>query len=214
MRAILIVTCMLILAGVAHATPSTLIWIPSTDIQVDSTHLGIDAFRTSGNADDPATDIGLTFGNGRYEWGIDYFEGIDDPIYLNAKALLKDETPTSPRLVAGVYAYGTNDATAYNIWYLLGSKTFDFGRLTAGYGIGRKEALGEDNAMIMLGFDRAIGDKWWAAVDYQGGESGFGALSAGVACTISPTTSVLLGYDWFNDDSLADALTVQLDMNF
>lgn len=214
MRAILIVTCMLILAGVAHATPSTLIWIPSTDIQVDSTHLGIDAFRTSGNADDPATDIGLTFGNGRYEWGIDYFEGIDDPIYLNAKALLKDETPTSPRLVAGFYGYGTESSTSYNIVYLLGSKTLEIGRFTAGYGVGRSEALGDDNAMIMLGFDRAIGDKWWAAVDYQGGESGFGALSAGVACTISPTTSVLLGYDWFNDDSLADALTVQLDINF
>lgn len=213
-RVILTVLMTLVLAAATHATPSTLVWIPSTDIQADSIHLGIDAFRASGDADDPATDFGLTFGNGKYEWGIDYFEGIDDPIYLNAKALLKDESPTWPRLVAGVYNYGTDDATAYNIWYLLGSKTFDFGRLTAGYGIGRKEALGDDNAMIMLGFDRAISDRWWTAVDYQGGESGFGALSAGIAYTISPSTSVLVGYDWFNDNSLADVLTVQFDVNF
>lgn len=201
------------LAVVAHSTPSTLIWIPSTDIQSGSGHLGVDAFLAAGDADDPATDFGLTFGDGKYEYGVDYFEGIDDPIYLNAKALLKDETAASARLVAGVYNYGTDDATAYNIWYLLASKTFDFGRLTAGYGVGREEALGDDHAMLLLGWDRAVSDKWWAAIDYQGGKSAFGAISAGVAYAVSPAASLILGYDWFNDSSLADCLTIQVDMN-
>lgn len=214
MRAILIVTCMLFLAGAACATPSTLIWIPSTDVQTDSIHLGIDALSSAGDADDPATDFGLTFGNGKYEWGVDYFEGIDDPIYLNAKALLKDETPTSPRLVAGVYSYGTDDATAYDIFYLLGSKSFGFGRLTAGYGIGRKEALGDDNAMVLLGYDKMLSDEWGFAMDYQSGKSPFGAFSAGVTYVINPKTSVIIGYTWFNDDAFADCLTTQFDMNF
>jgi hypothetical protein len=214
MRAILIVTCMLILTGAVQSTPSTLIWIPSTDIQAGTPHLGIDALSAAGSAEDPATDFGLTFGNGRYEWGVDYLEGIDDPIYLNAKALLKGETQASPRLVAGVYSFGTDDATAYDIFYLLGSKSFGFGRLTAGYGIGRKEALGEDNAMLLLGYDKMLSDKWGFAMDYQGGKSSFGAFSAGATYAINPSTSVIVGYTWFNDDAFADCLTTQFDMNF
>jgi len=210
---LLTVLMILVLAGIAHATPSTLIWIPSTDIQAGSTHLGIDAFSAAGSADDPTTDFGLTFGNGRYEWGVDYFEGIDDPIYLNAKALLKDESPTSLRLVAGVYSYGTDDSTAYNILYLLGSRTLSFGRLTAGYGIGREEALGADNAMLLLGYDKVINDRWGFAMDYQSGKSAFGAFSAGATYVINPTTSIIVGYTWFNDDSLADCFTMQFDVN-
>ncbi|MBP6964380.1 MAG: hypothetical protein KBC96_08245 [Armatimonadetes bacterium] len=212
-RTIFAALIILALAVTAHATPSTLIWIPSTDIQTGSVHLGIDAFLAEGGADDPATDFGLTFGDGKIEYGLDYFEGIDDPLYLNAKALLKDESPTSPRLVAGVYGLGTDGDTSSSIVYLLASKTLSSGRLTAGYGVGRKRALGGDNAMVLLGYDKMISDKWWAAVDYQGGESAFGALSAGVAYTFSPTTSLIVGYDWFNDSSLADCVTIQLDMN-
>lgn len=212
-RAVLTALMIIGLATVAYATPSTLVWIPSTDIQSGSAHFGVDAFLAEGDAEDPATDFGLTFGNGKYEYGVDCFEGIGDPIYLNAKALLKDETATSPRIAAGVYGLGTDSDTSYAIIYVLGSKTFDFGRLTAGYGVGREEALGDDNGMLLLGFDRAIADEWWAAVDYQGGKSGFGALSAGVAYTINPTTSILVGYDWFNDSSLADCATIQFDVN-
>ncbi len=215
-RAVLIAlmaSAMMAIGSAAYATPSTLIWIPSTDIQSGSMHLGIDIYEASGDGDLP-TDYGLTFGNGEFEYGVDYFEGIDDPVFFNAKALLIDESPTSPRLVAGVYGLGTRSATSSSIIYLLGSKTFPIGRFTAGYGVGRKAALGEDNAMILLGFDKALSDRWWAAVDYQGGKSAFGALNAGVAYTFSPTTSVIVGRDWYNDRSIPDTLTAQLDMNF
>lgn len=213
-RAVPIVFCVLVMATAAYATPSTLIWIPSTDLQAGSTHLGIDALSASGDAEDPATDFCLTFGDGRFEYGIDYFEGIDDPLFFNAKALLKDESETSPRLAAGIYGLGTESATAANIIYLLGSKTFPAGRFTAGYGVGRKEALGDDNAMILLGFDRIISARWGFAIDYQGGKSAFGAFSSGATYVINPTTSIIAGYTWFNDDAFADCLTTQFDMNF
>ena len=48
-----------IYAVAAHATPSTLIWIPSTDIQADKTwHLGIDNYFSPNAGTRSATDVG------------------------------------------------------------------------------------------------------------------------------------------------------------
>ncbi|MHB1458065.1 MAG: hypothetical protein ACYC0V_14240, partial [Armatimonadota bacterium] len=64
------------------------------------------------------------------------------------------------------------------------------------------------------GLDKSLNDKVWAAVDYQSGKSAFGALSAGVAYNFTKTTSLIVGYDWYNDSNLADTFTAQLDINF
>ena len=83
----------------ALATPSTQIWIPSTDIQTYKTlHLGIDNYvRTSSNLGNANYyDIGLTAGvlpfeKIQAEIGIDYLDGGQgsvydkSPIYFNAK---------------------------------------------------------------------------------------------------------------------------------
>ena len=75
---LVVVTC-----GAALATPSTQIWIPSTDIQAYKTlHLGIDNYiRTSKDGGFPNFyDIGLTAGvlpfeKIQAEIGIDYLDG-------------------------------------------------------------------------------------------------------------------------------------------
>ncbi|MHB0998655.1 MAG: hypothetical protein ACYC27_05360 [Armatimonadota bacterium] len=206
--------CVCIIMGAVNATPSTLVWIPSTDIQAAGIgHLGIDTYAPSEG--DALLDYGITFGSGKFEYGIDYLSidgGVTSPTRWNAKYLLKDESGNIPRLTAGVYDAGGSAAS--NIVYLLGSKTFPAARVTLGFGQGKESVLGEDNKMIFLGLDKSLTDKIWAAIDYQSGKSAFGALSAGVAYNFTKNTSVILGYDWYNDSNLSDTLTVQLDMNF
>lgn len=206
--------CACMIMGAVNATPSTLVWIPSTDIQASGIgHLGIDTYAPSeGNS---LLDYGLTFGSGRLEYGIDYLNidgGVDSPARWNAKYLLKDEDGNIPRLTAGIYDAGGSEAS--NIIYLLGSKSFPMARLTMGIGQGKESVLGEDNTMVFLGLDKSLTDKIWAAVDYQSGKSAFGALSAGVAYNFTKNTSLIVGYDWYNDSSLNDTLTLQMDMNF
>jgi hypothetical protein len=210
---ILLIIALCAVAGAASATPSTLIWIPSTDIQaVGQTHFGYDIYSPSSG--DTLTDIGLTIGNGKIEGGVDYLSlnGIEDPLRLNVKGVVMDETKTSPKIVLGLFDAGGTSAS--NMVYALGSKTFSGTRVHVGYCIGKESALDGDNSMILLGVDKAFNSKWWGAVDYQGGKSAFGALSAGVAYNFTPTTSLIVGYDWYNDSSLSDTMTVQLDVNF
>ncbi len=208
---LIIVLC--IIAGAAHATPSTLVWIPSTDIQAAKvSHLGYDIYAPSSGS--TLTDLGLTFGTGKVEYGVDYLsmDGIQDPVRLNAKVMLKDETPTMPRLVAGTFDTGGDAASS--MVYLLGSKTFSGTRVHLGYCAGKSSVLGSDNKMILAGVDRAFDSKWWGGVDYQSGRSSFGALNVGISYNFTPTRSLILGYDWYNDSSLSDTLTMQLDVNY
>jgi hypothetical protein len=211
---LLILVCLAAFAGAAYSTPSTLIWIPSTDIQPAKVgHLGIDVYVPS--AGNTLTDFGLTIGDGKgIEGGIDYLSmtGQQDPVRFNAKVSILKETSSVPAVVAGVYDFGGDAAS--NIVYALGSKSFSFGRFTFGYGIGKEAVLGNDNGMVFLGFDKMLSSKWWGAVDYQSGNSAFGAASAGVAYSFSPSTSLIVGYDWYNDSALSDTVTVQLDTNF
>lgn len=211
--AAIVILWMCMLSCAVYSTPSTLAWIPSTDIQAAGvTHLGVDTYQPSSGS--TLTDYGLTWGTAKLEYGVDYLSanGIEDPTRLNAKLLLKDETSKSPRVAIGIYDLGGDAGSG--IAYALGSKTFPCGRLTFGYGVGKQSVLGDDNGMLMLGIDKAINDKWWAAVDYQSGKSAFGALNLGVAYCLTPTTSMFIGYDWYNDESLPKTLTAQLDINF
>ncbi len=206
------VACGTLLIGRAQATPSTLIWIPSTDVQpAGVTHLGDDSYITSSGA--TMTDIGPEWGTGKVEYGVDYLyaTGIRDPLRLNGKISLVDEAASAPKVVAGVYDLGGTAAS--NIFYVLGSKTFAIGRFHAGFGIGKKDVLGADNGMLLLGYDKYLSDKWWIGADYQSGKSSFGALNAGVAYNFTPNTSLIVGYDWYNNGA-PGTLTTQWDVNF
>lgn len=210
-------------AVAAGATPSTLVWIPSTDLQADRTwHLGIDNYFApprAGVDNTPVYDFGLEYGfaGGRAEVGLDYLTGFADPIFFNAKYRLSAETDTTPAVAVGAYNLGTRaGVTDFNMVYLLASKILAPLRLTLGYCHGNPAALGRDENMLMAGVDAVLtaDGKWWGAVDYQSGKNVFGALSAGVSYAFAPNVSLLVGYDWYNDRDLSDTVTTQLDLNF
>lgn len=219
--------------GSAMATPSTQIWIPSTDVQAYKTvHLGIDNYvraerRDDGSRDPNVYDLGLTAGvlpfeKVQLEVGIDYLvngTAYDSyPLYFNAKLGTPENSlfKNSPALAIGGYNIGTNSSNALrtdqNIVYALAAKTLPVvGRISAGYFTGNDEVLLDENGKkendgILLSWDRTISevsDKLWAAVDYQGGDSAMGALSLGVAWAFSKNVSLIVGYDIYNNDKIA-----------
>lgn len=211
---------------VAFSTPSTQIWIPSTDFQKWKTmHLGIDSYirtaKTEGVRGAGMTDFGFTTGLLPFEKlqgeiGVDYLYMGDDnyddhPIYFNAKIGFPEDAlfKFSPSIAFGIYNCGLKkDLTNYNVIYGAIGKTIPIlGRLTAGYYMGNEkllvdENLNKANTGILLSWDRTIteiSEKLWLAVDYQGGQNYLGALSFGASWAFSKNVSVLIGYDIYNN---------------
>jgi hypothetical protein len=207
---------------VALATPSTLVWIPSTDIQTNNTwHLGVDNYFSPTAGTRSATDIGPEYGfwNGRAEAGFDYLGGQDDPLFFNLKFLLTPEQKSVPAVAVGIYNVGTKSGvTDDDMLFVVGSKTFGAARLTLGYSHGNRSTLGQGENMLLAGIDGYLtkDKKWWGAVDYQNGQSAFGALSFGVAYYFTPKISLILGYDIYDNQTLNpdSTITTQLDVNF
>lgn len=174
------------LAGPAFATPSTHIWIPSTDIQpYKKVHFGFDQYQKVEKNDDGTweADIvnnGITVGVLPYdkfqmEVGVDYrhigsTEYNDDPWYFNAKlgtpegALFKG----SPAIAVGGYDFGTEGDGAFrtdnNILYGMIAKTLGkLGRVSVGYFQGNDKVLldanGEaDEKGVLLAWDRTMSE--------------------------------------------------------
>ena len=230
-----LIAAALLFAGAtsALATPSTQIWIPSTDIQKFGTfHLGIDNYiPAEGEGSVPLYVLGLTAGVIpseiiQAEIGVDYMSGLGDvaddkPAYFNAKVATPEGAlfGGSPALAVGGYNFGTeSDVTDQNIVYGLVAKTLPVvGRFSVGYFTSNEDVIGDDNSDILASWDRTlteISPKLWAAVDYQGGESALGALSFGLSWAFADNVSVIAGYDIFNNSDLNDTFTTQLDINF
>jgi hypothetical protein len=223
--AIVVVVCFLS-NEYSFSTPSTQIWIPSTDFQKWKTmHLGLDNYiRTSkidGIRGAGMFDLGLTTGllpfeKFQGEIGVDYLSmgdsNYDDhPIYFNAKTGLPENAlfKGSPSLALGAYNFGPkNPLTNYNILYGEIAKTIPIlGRVSVGYYTGNDKLLVDENLKkanngLLLSWDRTmseISDKLWLAVDYQGGENYLGALSFGASWAFSKNVSVIIGYDIYNN---------------
>ena len=231
----LLIAAALLFAGAtsALATPSTQIWIPSTDIQAFGTgHLGIDNYiPAEGEGSVPLYVLGLTTGilpfeKVQAEIGVDYMSGLGDvaddkPAYFNAKVATPEGAlfGGSPALAVGGYNFGTeSDVTNQNIVYGLVAKTLPVvGRISLGYFTSNEDVIGDDNSDILASWDRTlteISPKLWAAVDYQGGDSALGALSFGLSWAFADNVSVIAGYDIFNNSDLNNTFTTQLDINF
>jgi hypothetical protein len=239
---VLAVSLVVAVSGVAMATPSTQIWIPSTDIQPFKTlHLGIDDYiRVQRNPDGSyapiAYDLGLTAGvlpfeKIQCEVGVDYIRGLSDaaddrPIFFNIKLATPEDSmfKWSPALAVGSYDLGYSSKTNYAISYALAARTFPvIGRLSAGWYIGNAALLKDqnganDNNGVLLSWDRTlseISDKLWVAVDYQGGDNSFGAFNFGVSYAFSKNVSVIVGYDIYNRKATGGqpTFTTQLDIN-
>lgn len=174
-------------AGTALATPSTQIWIPSTDVQAFKTlHLGIDNYfraekRDDGSRDPNVYDLGLTAGvlpfeKVQLEVGLDYLVNGTDydnhPLYFNAKLGTPENSlfQHSPALAIGGFGFGTNGSsssavrTDQNVTYALAAKTLPvIGRISAGYFIGNSKVLLDENGNkehtgVLLSWDRTLSE--------------------------------------------------------
>lgn len=224
--AMLIVAASLIAAGTCYATPSTLVWIPSTDIQgLKTWHFGVDDLINYGSPEkmkSDATVVGLTYGPAEsFEVGLDIFSGIDDPLFLNAKWASRPFGKQGEWTGAlGGYNFGFDSATSPDILYGMVSYKPGKDRFTLGYFKGDDSVLvdpvsgSDESDGLLLGWDRSFGNKWWGSVDYQGGDSTYGAASFGVAYSLSDSASVLLGMNFFNNSAIDDTVTIQFDLNF
>ncbi|MCX5795911.1 MAG: hypothetical protein NTY77_10485 [Elusimicrobia bacterium] len=227
----------------AGATPSTQIWIPSTDIQPYKVlHLNIDAYLRSqdentGTRKGPVSMIGPTIGilptkQIQAETGFDLMYQGDkvldnNPLYFHGKLGTPENSLAewSPALAIGGYNIGTkNGFTNQDIVYGLAAGTLPkVGRLSAGYYGGNGAVLRDEqghvaNNGVLLSWDRTmkeISDKLWLAVDYQGGQSLAGATNLGFSWAFSEKTSVILGYDIYNNRAVAgkNTFTLQVDIN-
>jgi hypothetical protein len=122
-----------------------------------------------------------------------------------------------PAVAIGAYNWGGKaNSLAGNLWYALVSKNFGkTGRFHVGYQHGQKSRIGgRDEDMFLFGYDKQFTEKWGGAVDFASGKSTFGAVSPGVACSFAQNTSVLFGYDFYNNGDLDDTITIQVDINF
>ena len=231
------------LAVQAQATPSTQIWIPSTDIQPYKVwHLNIDTYlrtqdENNGVRKGPMEMVGPTVGilptqKIQAEAGFDLMYQGDkvldnNPLYFHGKVGTPEKSLAewSPAFAVGCYNIGTkNGYTNQDLTYGLMARTFPVvGRISAGYYGGNGAVLRDSqgrmaNNGLLASWDRTmkeISDKLWFAVDYQGGESLVGSTNLGFSWAFSEKTSVLFGYDIYSDRAVAgkNTVTIQVDIN-
>ncbi len=212
------------------ATPSTQIWIPSTDVQAFGVvHLGWDSYIKTQSIDNvylyetSISNGGITVGvlplkKLGLEIGIDYRDMPlpyrDYPLFVNAKLGTPEDAffKYMPALAVGIFDVGfRKDLTDNNIAYgLIAKSIWKLGRFSAGGYLGNGKLLYDagadgkkDNSGMLASWDRTISeltDKLWVAVDYQGAKNSYGALSFGAAYAVSPDASFIIGYDIWNDD--------------
>ena len=224
----------------AMATPSTQIWIPSTDAKdYKNYHIDIDNYARF--ASDPATagtnmySIGLSAGvlpleNVKLEVGADFakadIKAADDhPFYFNAKLATPEGAfgiKQLPAFAVGGYGLSTVDTVAQNVVYGLVGKTLPVvGRLSLGGYTSNKDLYGKkDNSGVMASLDRnmpEISDKLWLAVDYMSGKS-LGEISVGGSWAFSKQISLIVGAVFFNpfqNEKLGGkpTLTTQIDIS-
>jgi hypothetical protein len=216
--------------GAILATPSTQIWIPSTDIQgFGVVHLGWDTYIKTASPENlglyeaTITDGGITVGVLPFkklglEVGVDYRDMPspyrDYPMFVNAKLGTPEDAffKFMPAFAVGIFDLGfKKNYTDNNILYGLVAKTiWKLGRFSVGGYSGNDKMLvvaseggKKDNSGVLASWDRTISeisDKLWLAVDYQSGKNSYGALSFGAAYSVAPNASFIVGYDIYSDD--------------
>lgn len=219
-----IITAFLFLASLpVFATPSTLVYIPSTDIQPYKTwHLGTDSYIPNNGAA-PLVDIGVTYGVApRIEVGADLASGLVDaagepinkPLWLNAKIQVLTSEQSPIPVAVGIYNASPKSAANQQIIYGVGSYAFSGGpRLTLGAYSGREGGIGSSKDGVLAGLDYTRG-KWWYGVDYMSGDNAVGAVSPGIGYNFADNAGVIVGYDFYNSSSVTDTWNIQYDVNF
>ena len=194
----------------------------------------------SGTKPNTVTNVGLETGlwgcdnKVGVEFGFDLINGYGDelddhPLYLNAKAGSVEDAffDMAPAMAVGIYNWGTSSETDVNSYYIEAARTlkvndFNLGRVSFGWFWGNSDLLldkhgnTDDNGMI-LAWERTmseLSDKLWLCVDYQGSDSGLGALAPGFSWKFADNVSVLFGYVIPNNSDLSETYTIQADVDF
>lgn len=237
----LVLGLVLLNGAAAFATPSTQIWIPSTDIQpFGKVHFGFDQYIKYRKTDETTREAnvinnGITVGllpfeKFQMEAGVDLRHlGVQpydsSPVYFNAKVGIPEDAlfEGAPAIAVGGYDFGTKkDATDNNIVYGLIARTIGkAGRFSVGWYQGNDKLLLDaegraDETGVLASWDRTmseVSDKLWVAVDYMGGENAYGAFSYGVAWKFAPNVGVILGMDRFNNSDYKSTYTLQVDID-
>lgn len=172
---------LMLLAGVAHATPSTTYWTPMVmDIQPYGVlHIGVDNYFTvegkhGGSVRSFTPDVGpeigiLPFDKVQMEIGFDYLGGADYPWFFNTKIGTPEDSffKGQPAFEVGIFNVGTKTSgpskTDYDIVFGVVGKSLpaDLGRLTVGPYIGNHSALvsskgKSENAGVMVAYDKGF----------------------------------------------------------
>jgi len=227
-------------SGSAMATPSTQIWIPSTDAKdFKNFHIDIDNYARFSSQTDALTNmynIGLSAGvlpldNLKLEVGVDFLKqdvkaADDHPFYFNAKLATPEDAfgiKGMPAFAVGAYNLGTVSATQQNIVYGLVAKTLPVvGRISLGGYNGSEQTLGKKtNNGLLASWDRSmpeISDKLWLAVDYMSGRNYNGEISIGGSWAFSKQISLIVGAVFFNPFQSTlyggkPTLTTQIDIS-
>jgi hypothetical protein len=203
-----------LVASAAFATPTSIIWNPSVDVQAPkTTHLGFDTYFTPDGENFYTNDAGLTWGLGSgVEVGLDYISPLPKGnVQFNAKWGMP-EKGSAPAFAVGAQFFGDKDV-APNIFYALLAKTFGTsGRFHLGAYTGNNDVLADESGVI-IAWDKTFNAKWWGAVDYASGD-GYGVLSFGGAYKFAPNVGVLLGYVIPNISGARNQITTQVDIDF
>lgn len=231
----------------ARATPATLGFYPATDIYGKGAfHLDVDSYGRNTKMD-AVTSVGLTAGLGeedgifgRTEIGADYLmsSGGGTPVdpatgnalsgsrrfLLNAKTQLYNNDEKGLRVVAGVWGVGSKKIYAPNVAYVLGAKSFDWGRVHVGvaHSLARKETIAtpagnDDRTFLHLAYDRPITKKLSFAVDWYSGKSAISGVQPSLYYAVNDKASFGVGLMRFNDKSVAptrNQLYLCFDYNF
>ncbi len=195
---------------------------------------------SSGSKPNTVTNLGLESGvwpikdKLGIEFGFDAINGYGEldnyPLYFNAKVATTEDAlfEYAPAIAFGGYNFGTeHDKTNLNIFYLEGARTLkigdlSLGRFSTGWFWGNDKLLvdndgdADDNGVI-LSWERTmseISDKLWICMDYQGSNSGMGAMAPGFSWKFADNTALLFGYVIPNNHDLAETFTVQVDVDF
>ncbi|MBM3473637.1 MAG: hypothetical protein FJX75_10245 [Armatimonadetes bacterium] len=202
--------------SLVNATPSTIIYIPSTDTLAKGTvHLDYDTLFTvgRGKGNSTAASIGALYGvTDRLEVGLDYLTSTGNPLVGNAKYKVWNDDRFA--VAVGAWLLGDEGTTGVNQVYGLASYNCKDGRFAAGFAHGSKTTLGTDEDQFWLSYDKVLNDRWWVGADYVSGDSAMGSLNLGVGYTLADNVSMILGCDLYNASGANDTVTVQLDASF
>jgi hypothetical protein len=219
----LAMTLTMMATGAAMATPSTQIWIPSTDVQAYKTlHLGIDSyFRASGKGgnggpvrDANVYDLGLTAGvlpfeKLQMEVGVDYVtlgnELDNHPVMFNAKLGTPEDAlfKNSPAIAVGIYNLGLKQiptaTPGMNMVYGLVAKTLP--------AIGPVPSLGRISAGGYHGSETAL-------TDVNGKGANDGVLLSWDRTMSEISDKLWLAVDYQSGNSAVGALNVAFAWSF